>query len=174
MFLDKGHTRGDFFEAVDACRRANLVLTPTFVAFHPWLTLRDYCDLLETIARLDLVDHVAPIQRAIRLLVPAGSRLLELPELREHLSPFDPHTLSYPWVHADARVDTLHRDVTAIVGTRLSSDRRTIFEDISRVAHECAGLPLSPPLAAGASAVPYLNEPWYCCAEPNPDDVRLI
>jgi hypothetical protein len=174
MFLDKGHTRADFFEAVDVCRRANLVLMPTFVAFHPWLTPRDYCDLIDTIARLDLVDHVAPIQLAIRLLVPAGSRLLELPELREHLAPFDPNTLSYPWAHADERVDALHRDVTAIVGTRLSSDRRAIFDEISRLAHERAGLPPAPPIGAGAAAVPYLNEPWYCCAEPNPDDVRLI
>ena len=84
----------------------------------------DYCDLLDTIAELDLVDHVAPIQLAIRLLVPEGSRLLELPELRAHLGAFDPATLAYPWTHADPRVDALHRDVTALVGTRLTSDRR--------------------------------------------------
>ena len=51
---------------------------PTFVAFHPWLTLDGYCDLLECLQDLDLVDHVAPIQLAIRLLIPRGSRLLEL------------------------------------------------------------------------------------------------
>ena len=173
-FLDKGHTRADFFKAVDRCRGAGLTLVPTFVAFHPWLTLRDYCDLLDTIARLDLVDHVAPIQLAIRLLVPDGSRLLELPELRAHLRAFDPATLSYPWRHADPRVDALHRDVTALVGTRLTSDRRAIFEEIRTLAHERAELPPPEPIALGLSAVPYLNEPWYCCAEPNPDDVRLI
>src|SRR5262249_21308103 len=64
--LEKGHTRAGFFEAVAACREAGLVLVPTFVAFHPWLTLTGYCDLLQTIAALDLVDHVAPIQLAIR------------------------------------------------------------------------------------------------------------
>ena len=57
---------------------------PTFVAFHPWMTLEGYCDLLDTIDELDLVDHVAPIQLAIRLLVPEGSRLLELDEMRAH------------------------------------------------------------------------------------------
>ena len=173
-FLDKGHTRADFFEVVDVCRAAGLTLVPTFVAFHPWLTLGDYCDLLNTIARLDLVDHVSPIQLAIRLLVPDGSRLLELPELRAHLGAFDPATLSYPWMHADPRVDALHRDVTTLVGTRLTSDRRAIFDEIRTLAHERAGLPPPEPVAGGSSAVPYLNEPWYCCAEPNPDDVRLI
>ena len=63
-----------------------MTLVPTFVAFHPWLTLDGYCDLLDTIAELDLVDHVAPIQLAIRLLVPEGSRLLELDEMRAHWS----------------------------------------------------------------------------------------
>jgi radical SAM superfamily enzyme YgiQ (UPF0313 family) len=173
-FLDKGHTREDFFNAVDLCRAADLTLVPTFVAFHPWLTLADYCDLLETIARLDLVDHVAPIQLAIRLLVPNGSRLLELPDLRAHLGAFDPATLSYPWMHADPRVDALHRDVTVLVGTRLASDRRAIFDEIRTLAHERAELPPPEPLAGASSAVPYLNEPWYCCAEPNPDDVRLV
>ena len=148
--LDKGHTRADFFEAVEVCRAAGLTLVPTFVAFHPWLTLPDYCDLLDTIARLDLVDHVAPIQLAIRLLIPDGSRLLELPELRAHLGGFDPATLSYPWSHADPRVDGLHRDVTAFVGTRLTSDRRAIFGEIRMLAHERAGLPRPEPVASGS------------------------
>ena len=173
-FLDKGHTRKDFFKAVDLCRAAGLTLVPTFVAFHPWLTLEDYCDLLGTIAALHLVDHVAPIQLAIRLLVPDGSRLLELPELRAHLGAFDPATLSYPWTAADPRVDALHRAVTVLVGTRLTSDRRVVFDEIQALACARAGLAPPEPVAGGSSAVPYLNEPWYCCAEPNPDEVRLI
>jgi radical SAM superfamily enzyme YgiQ (UPF0313 family) len=173
-FLDKGHTRADFFKVVDLCRAARLTLVPTFVAFHPWLTLEDYCDLLETIAGLDLVDHVAPIQLAIRLLVPDGSRLLELPEFRARLGAFDRATLSYPWMHADPRVDALHRDVTALVGTRLTSDRRAVFDEIRVLACDRAGLGQPEPILKGSSAVPYLNEPWYCCAEPNADEVRLI
>ena len=31
-----------------------------------------YVDLLQTIAQLDLVENVAPIQLAVRLLLPAG------------------------------------------------------------------------------------------------------
>jgi hypothetical protein len=173
-FLDKGHTRTDFFEAVAVCRAAGLTLVPTFVAFHPWLSLRDYCDLLDTLATLGLVDHVAPIQLAIRLLVPEGSRLLELPELRVHLAPFDAATLSYPWGHADPAVDALHREVTKIVGTRLTTDRRAVFDEIRAAACMRAGLPQPEPTSGGPATIPYLNEPWYCCAEPNPDDVRLV
>jgi radical SAM superfamily enzyme YgiQ (UPF0313 family) len=173
-FLDKGHTRADFFEAVGICRAAGLTLVPTFVAFHPWLSLSDYCDLLEMLARLDLIDHVAPIQLAIRLLVPEGSRLLELPELRQHLNGFDAATLSYPWVHVDPAVDALHREVTNVIGTRLTTDRRAVFAEIRTVAHRQAGLAPPEPIPAGPARVPYLNEPWYCCAEPNADDVRLV
>jgi len=173
-FLDKGHTRADFLEAAAVCRAAELTLVPTFVAFHPWLALRDYCDLLETIAELGLVEHVAPIQLAIRLLVPEGSLLLKLPELRSRLDAYDPATLAYQWRHDDPRVDALHREVTALVGTRQTADRRAIFDEIRALAHERAGLPRPDPVAGTSGPVPYMNEPWYCCAEPNPDDVRLI
>ena len=163
--FDKGHTRADFFEAVAVCREAGVTLVPTFVAFHPWLSLESYCDLLDTIARLDLVDHVAPIQLAIRLLVPEGSRLLTLNEMRAHIDRFDPATLTYRWSHPDPRVDALQRDVTSLVGMRLTADRRAVFAEIAALAHDRAGLPHpvgdSRPVRARAT-VPYLNEPWYC------------
>jgi len=163
--FDKGHTREDFFDAVEVCRACGVTLVPTFVAFHPWLSLESYCDLLATIARLDLIDHVAPIQLAIRLLVPEGSRLLTLDEMRAHIDRFDPVTLTYRWAHPDPRVDALQRDVTALVGMRLTTDRRALFSEIAALAHARAGVPApafdSRPARARAT-VPYLNEPWYC------------
>ena len=137
--LEKGHTRADFVAAVDRCREADLTLVPTFVAFHPWMSLESYCDLVDTIAALDLVDHVAPIQLAIRLLIPRGSRLLELDEVRTLANQFDSKTLSFLWAHSDPRVDALQSDVAAIVGRRLTSDRREAFDAISTLAHERAG-----------------------------------
>jgi radical SAM superfamily enzyme YgiQ (UPF0313 family) len=167
-YLDKGHTRADFVEAVALCRAAGLTLVPTFVAFHPWLTLASYCDLLDTIECLDLVEHVAPIQLAIRLLIPNGSRLLTLDAMRVHVGAFDPATLTYRWSHPDPRVDELQRDLTALVGMRLTGNRRVIFDEVTILAHERAGLPM-PPRTKGDSkpardraTVPYLNEPWYC------------
>src|SRR5207249_11920844 len=95
--LEKGHTRADFVDAVRACREAGVTLIPTFVAFHPWLSLEGYCDLLDTIESLDLVNHVATIQLAIRLLVPEGSRLMTLDDMRVHVRGFDPATLTHRW-----------------------------------------------------------------------------
>jgi radical SAM superfamily enzyme YgiQ (UPF0313 family) len=173
--LDKGHTRQDFFGAVALCREIGLTLVPTFVAFHPWLTLDAYCDLLDAIERLDLVDHVAPVQLAIRLLIPEGSRLLELEEVRALVRPFDSATLAYPWLHPDPRVDALQRDVARIVGVRTGADRLVVFDEIAAAAWTQAG---KPPRALAARsprvAVPYLSEPWYCCAEPNPDHLTLV
>ena len=161
--LDKGHTRADFVEAVRLCRDAAITLIPTFVAFHPWSTLDSYCDLLDTIADLDLVGHVAPIQLAIRLLIPEGSRLLELDEMRRRVGAFDPVTLTYRWTHADPRVDALHTDVAEIVGARPRADRQTTFDAISALAHQRAGLRRSASKPARDRAtVPFLNEPWYC------------
>jgi hypothetical protein len=173
--LDKGHTRSDFIEAVSLCRAAGVTLVPTFVAFHPWLTLAGYCDLLDTIERLDLVDRVAPIQLAIRLLIPQGSKVMTLDEVRAVVEGFDPVTLTHRWLHPDPRVDALQREIAALVGVRVASDRPAVFDEISTLAHERAGLarPPVPPVIARVR-VPYLSEPWYCCAEPNPEEVMLV
>jgi hypothetical protein len=175
--LEKGHTRRDFLDAVAACREAGLTLVPTFVAFHPWLSLEDYCELLETIDTLDLVDHVAPIQLSIRLLIPEGSRLLELPEVRQLVGAFDEKTLAYRWAHADSRVDALQQEVAALVGSRPSGggDRNELFDQISTVACKRAGRQayVARPRPARAP-VPFVTEPWYCCAEPNPEHLMLV
>ena len=172
--LEKGHTRADFVEAVALCRAAGVTLSPTFVAFHPWLSLEDYCTLLDTVEELDLVDHVAPIQLAIRLLIPNGSRLLELQDVQERLEGFDPVTLTYRWVHPDPRVEALQSEVMRLVGIRLTANRRDVFDEISTLAHARAGMPRPAFARAGAARVPYLSEPWYCCAEPNAEEVTLV
>jgi hypothetical protein len=161
--LEKGHTRQDFFSAVELCGRTGLTLLPTFVAFHPWTSLAGYCDLIDTIEALGLVEQVAPIQLAIRLLIPEGSRLLELDAIRRYIGAFDAETLSYKWSHSDPVVEQLHHEVAAIVGRQLTSNRGTVFDEISALAHLRAGLPRPDPRPARARAtVPYLDEPWYC------------
>jgi hypothetical protein len=172
--LDKGHTRADFAEAVSLCSAAGVTLSPTFVAFHPWLSLEDYCDLIDTIETLALVDHVAPIQLAIRLLIPNGSRLLELQEVQDRVEGFDPVTLTHRWRAADPRVDALQREVMSLVGVRLNANRRDVFDEISTLAHARAGIPRGLFPRAAATAVPFLSEPWYCCAEPHAEEVTLV
>ncbi|MBI3472719.1 MAG: radical SAM protein [Candidatus Solibacter usitatus] len=161
--LDKGHTRQDFFEAVRLTREEGLTLSPTFIPFTPWTTWEGYRDLLRTLARLELVEQVSPIQLAIRLLIPAGSRLLELKEVREQIGPFDPEALSYRWAHADPALDRLAIALLSRIrrAEREGASRSQIFGAIWKLAHQDGAPPPDFHLAARAS-VPYLTEPWYC------------
>ena len=166
--LDKGHTRADFVRLAGLFRELGLTLAPTFVAFTPWISLPGYLDLLDTIAELGLVDNVPPVQLAIRLLIPAGSRLLELPEVQDIAGEFDETALSYRWSHPDARVDGLQRELERRIQALTSAgcDRRTIFEDAREITRRALDGELSlPPLPAPGPAratIPYLTEPWYC------------
>jgi len=167
--LDKGHTRADFLAVVELFRQAGLVLQPTFVPFTPWTTLESYCDVLGVLGEEQLIENVAPIQLAIRLLIPAGSRLLELAEVREMVGPFDPAALVYPWRHPDPRVDALCEEVQELVrvGDKLGRSRAQSFARIWRAASAAASAAgvseqRPEPVLVSRAAIPYLNEPWYC------------
>ena len=171
--LQKNHTRADFLRVVALFRETGLTLAPTFVAFTPWTTLDGYCDLLETIGAQNLIENVAPIQLAIRLLIPAGSRLLALPDVQRIIEPLDEEKLVYPWKHPDARVDALLENLQQIVhsGEKMGLPRWRIFSRIEDAACEAAGRPRSDrdagrarsmPVLASRATIPYLNEPWYC------------
>jgi hypothetical protein len=157
--LAKGHTRADFIQAVSIVRAAGLTLAPTFVTFTPWTTWAGYRELLQLLADLDLVDNVGPIQLAIRLLIPAGSRLLDLPEIRE-LAPFDPAALSYKWRHSDPSLDELCADLQRLI-QREERKKATRLEIFSKIWELANGQPPDLHLASRAT-IPYLNEPWYC------------
>jgi len=162
--LAKGHTRADFVRVVDIAREIGLTLSPTFVPFTPWTTLESYIDLLDTLDALDLVEHVAPIQLAIRLLVTAGSPLLELEEVRRHVQPFEAASLTWPWRHEDPRVDELQAAVMRIVGPERHAPRAAAFDRVRARAYSAAGrtpAPRTRPVRDRAT-VPYLDEPWYC------------
>jgi hypothetical protein len=113
--LEKHHTRRDFLEAAALMREAGLTLQPTFIAFTPWTTLDGFRDLLRVLVDLDLVDHVAPVQLALRLLITSGSRLLELEDVRNVVGPFDSKALVYPWQHPDPEMDLLAERVFKLV-----------------------------------------------------------
>lgn len=176
--LDKGHTRADFFKVVEISRDLDLPIVPTFVAFHPWLTLEGYQDLLATLALLDLIQQIPPVQLTIRLLIPEGSRLLELPEVRTIVGSFDEASLSYRWQHPDPRVDCLQREVESAVKTLSArgADRRSIFLELWKFVHGFVGLPSVPlpsPAHSGLGKVaPNLSEAWYCCAEHTDEQLK--
>jgi radical SAM family protein len=164
--LRKGHTRKDFEQALTLCREAGVTLSPTFVAFTPWTTPDSYLDLLDAVRTLDLVEQVAPIQLAIRLLVTAESPLLELDDVRTVAGSFDAASLTWPWHHRDPVVDALHRDVMRIVAAGASTPRADVFAAIAERASALAGRPAPPPVRRRGLRPPMLTEPWYCCAEP--------
>ena len=158
--LEKGHTRADFVAAAALCRAAELTLVPTFVAFTPWTSLAGYGDLLDVVEELDLIANVAPVQWSIRLLVTWQSRLLELPDIRALIGPFDRSTLTFPWRHAEPRVDQLQQRLTKLVGVRLTASRHETFEairDLAKSPHREITKSPTP-----RTSIPYLNEPWYC------------
>jgi len=165
--LRKNHTRADFFRVMELCRQNGITLQPTFVPFTPWTTREQIPDLFEQLQRLDLVEAVAPIQLAIRLLIPAGSLLLELDEVRKAVGEFDPRALVYPWRNPDPAVDGLCNELQEIVaaGEKLKRSRAATFEKMWRVVNRAAQrVPEEPmqSLPVSRAAVPYLNEPWYC------------
>ena len=176
--LDKGHTREDFLHVVSTFRTLGMTLHPTFVAFTPWTTMESYLDLLHVLKAEALMENVAPIQLGIRLLIPEGSRLLELNDVRGMVGSFDPQLLFYPWKHADPRVDALSAAVQAIAadGDRKKESRSAVFERIWKAAHSAAGIeaPNVEYSQVSEAAIPFLSEPWYCCAEPTSEQLVSI
>ena len=168
-YLVKNHTRADFYRAVDLVRAAGIALAPTWVAFHPWTTLNAYLDLLKSLVELQLVQAVPPVQLSIRLLVPAGSKLLDIPGFSALIGDFDAKLLGYPWRNSDARVDALQAQIQHYVMQveKMSTPRQEVFTTIWRMAHSALGQ-RAPDLDGRelGVAIPHMSEPWYCCAEP--------
>jgi len=168
--FDKRHTTEDLEAVIENLRDVDLALNPTFVTFTPWTTLEAYTEFLKTLVRLDLVDQVSPVQYAIRLLIPAGSKLLELPEVVDLVTAFDDGMLCYPWRHPDPAVDRLHQEVARIVeqGQAAGLTRPGIFRAVWNTAHAAhhgdATPGCEPPIddVRSPAAIPYLTEPWYC------------
>lgn len=164
-YLDKGHTREDFFQAVQIFRELGLNFSPTFVAFHSWTTLESYREFLAILAAEGLIENIQPLQLAIRLLIPSASRLLELPDIQGMIGDFDREALAYPWRNPDFRVDNLQRELEAMIqrATKTGSSRREIFAEACRITDEKLGrVPSQIESLPDRATIPYLTEPWYC------------
>jgi radical SAM superfamily enzyme YgiQ (UPF0313 family) len=155
--LEKGHTRGDFLEVVREFRSVGLELAPTFIPFTPWTTRESYRELLAFLMDLELVDHVAPVQLALRLLIPSGSRLLELADIQAAVDEFDEPALLYRWRHPDPAVDELAQQALRIAGSHGS--RREVFGYLWNLVGD---RPYEDFDLLPRTAIPYLDEPWFC------------
>jgi hypothetical protein len=160
--LAKGHTRAGFEEALRLMRAAGLPLAPTFIPFTPWTTMESYREFLRALVDLELVEPVAPVQLAVRLLLPEGSLLLELDEIRARIEPFDARALCYRWHNADIRLDALCAAIQETIkrDERRRKGRWDIFRNIWDMA-QAGEFPVDAPMVSRAT-IPYLTEPWYC------------
>jgi len=162
--FDKGHTKADFLTAVEIVKKHQLALNPTFVAFTPWTTLEGYRDMLSVLADADLIDHTASVQLAIRLLIPAGSRLLEVSPIPGLIDEMNEEQLGYIWNHSDERVDFLQQKLMNLL-QKSSLSRYAFFSDAWESVNELLqdNKP-APNLSKDRhrATIPYLNEPWYC------------
>ncbi|MCB0062611.1 MAG: hypothetical protein KDE19_10870, partial [Caldilineaceae bacterium] len=120
-----------------------------------------------------LVENVAPIQYAIRLLITAQSPLLDLPSIKALVHPFDEAALVYPWNHPDPRVDALQQAVIGLVeqAEKTGATRGEIFREVWALTEEFSGVEAQNRMPQHEQAIiarerarftPRLSEPWYC------------
>lgn len=179
--LAKGHTRAMAAEAVRTLRDSGIEPHPSFLAFTPWTTAADVLDILDFVADHDLVPSVDPVQYTLRLLVPEGSLLLDLPDMQPHLDHYDADGLTWRWRAADPAADRLQAELADLVEQGLAAGASTLELYMAvreRVAH-AAGRPEAAEIPAAALAGaqrprPHLTEPWFCCAEPTDVQVGAV
>jgi hypothetical protein len=160
--LDKGHTAADAADAVRLLRASGIEPRPSLLPFTPWTTHESLVALARFVDGHDLAGNVDPVHWSIRLLLPDGSLLLDVPELQPFLIGYDREVLGHAWRSADPAMDRLQREVAAVV------------EDGGDFAAVCAviGAPAPSPWTP-ADERPHLTESWFCCAEPT-DRQRLL
>jgi radical SAM superfamily enzyme YgiQ (UPF0313 family) len=166
--LRKGHTQNDVRKAVALLKEVEISLNPTFVSFTPWTTPAIYFDMLRKIRELDLVENVSPIQYAIRLLIPAKSRLLDRKDIQDLVEPFDQAALCYPWKHPDKKMDDLYARLFHLVQKQQSNQdsRSSLFYNVWNATLEETGIS-DAMISHGegwemaSKPVPRLSESWY-------------
>jgi len=179
--LEKGHTRADVITTLDILHPAGITLRPSLVAFTPWTTLEDYCEMFDIVESNNLIDAIDPVQYTVRLLIPPGSTLLSRTAIQKFLGLLDQAAFQYQWTHPDPRMDRLHHAVRVAVeeAARVGDDPAVTFERLRALASGVADR--QPPVSDAAGSrprmsprPPRLTEPWFCCAEPTKGQFRLL
>ncbi len=161
--LDKGHTTADAARAVAVLREQGIEVRPSFMPFTPWTTIADVRALLTFVADHDLVENVDPVQYTIRLLVPQGSLVLDLPDVAALVGSYDDDRGSYSWDAPDPALDELHAQLAALVEHHVAAG--TSVPETYAAVCAAAGVVAPEPLPARRGRA-RLSEPWFCCAEP--------
>lgn len=171
--LDKGHTAAMADAAMVLLREHGIEPAPSFLPFTPWATPADVLDILDFVARHDLIPNVDAVQYTLRLLLPDRSLLLEIPEVTRFLDGYDAEALTHRWRAADPAVDALQVELATLVerGVAAGAAATDLHCEVRRAVARAAGKPgaaeLSPAvLMSAARPRARLTEPWFCCAEP--------
>lgn len=166
-FIDKGHTAAEAAEATSLLRLHGIEPRPSWLPFMPWTTVEDVADILEFVIRHDLIGNVDPVQYTIKLLIPQGSLMLDVPELEPYLGPYDASNLTYTWRAADGRTVGLQRRLAELVEAEQRQEKTVteIFCDVRDAVLEAAGRRANdrePIPATSTEGRPRLTEPWFC------------
>ena len=179
--LDKGHTAADASAAVVLLRRHGIEVRPSWLPFTPWTTPASVADLLGFVAAHDLVANVDAVQYTVRLLLPAGSLLLNHPDVTPHVGVYDADALGWTWAPADPSADGLQAELAGLVERRVDDPTAEVFADIERVVDAAAGRAAarlrSPVRSRGpqpAEGRARLSEPWFCCSEPTQYQLDVV
>jgi hypothetical protein len=151
--LDKGHTAADAAAAVVLLRSHGIEPRPSLMPFTPWTTRESLIALTDFAAEHDLAGSIDPVHWSIRLLLPEGSLLRDVPEIQPYLTGYDADLLGTQWRSADPTMDDLQRALAALV------EDGGDFADVRRMISGKA----TPQWTTGR---PHLTETWFCCAEP--------
>jgi hypothetical protein len=148
------------------CGEVGLDVHPSWLPFTPWTRAGDLADIFSFIDEFDLFEVTEPVQLAIRLLIPRGSLVLDIPGVSELISDYDEEALSYLWKSADSAVDDLQTRLAARAEQHATGDGALVetLTDMWLMALETAGaVGVTPQIPAGAiTGRPRLTEPWFC------------
>ena len=167
--LQKGHTNADVIAVIDLLKEVGIALRPSLVPFTPWETLASYLSILDCVESKELIDHIDPVQYAIRLLVPPGSSLLSQPSIQPYLGTLDQESFTYRWTHPDPRMDELHKAVTVAVenATQIGEDASITFHRVRNLVYTVIGkekssIPFPVAFEPDRKRPPRLTEDWFC------------
>lgn len=164
--LDKGHTGADMDDAIDLLRRHGIEIRPSWLPFTPWTTVADLVSIFRFIDRHDLIANTDAVQLSIRLLIPPGSLMLDLPEMGPHLGDYDAERLTYEWTGVDPAADMLQRHLARIAAhaAEEAASPTDTFMQMWHAVNDASGELGDPPaIPAGATAGrPRMQEPWFC------------
>ena len=160
QLLDKGHTAEDMAEAVHLLRANAIEVRPTWLPFTPWTVMGDLVDMLRFLERHDL--DVDPIQLTIRLLIPRGSLLLDLPGSVLRPGRFDSDKLSYTWQSADPAVDELQVRLARLVEEMAAGPPDAVLGVLVAEILASAGIDEGAIRLTSGEGRPRLTEPWFC------------